>query len=434
MADSKYNKFKDFIELHTLGNLIDPDTGVAYRMSKSYFDNRKHHINREFFKKLGKLTDEIIERLLKYLVDIDEAEGAPKYPRLSFHKTRHYRRSTCAVGDWIIRHKSKEIAWTEMKAIMPHLPFFSPKNDTINMEKWKAWKEKKGFSTASWNMLLSHVESKYYSTRLQNLGKCKTAKELKAIFPGVEDFFRNFLKLKTNQRAINASFSLRTFDSMSMTLGPRWDKEAPTGSVSLGLFDLRDTAYALCKSDDASKEYFKSLISKVALLSKPSYKDPTVWVWIVSGTVLKKLEKLRALIQAAFPNYTMSASTYKPAKAERLYNVPHPEKSANDVQLVFLFKKNACGNEYIHSNKLEFKAPQVPYYLDTGHYNETKWMAKESELRMEFYLELLKTYCKKGDSVLGIFSGSKFMVASLVHPHSCIECFFLAAELSPGRG
>lgn len=135
----------------------------------------------------------------------------------------------------------------------------------------------------------------------------------------------------------------------------------------------------------------------------------------------KKLKKLKVQILQNFSNYTMSTSVYRVARAEKLYNMPFPEKSANDVHIIFLFKKDERGNDFINTNKLEIKAPDVPYYTDSGHYNEAKWMAKESELRMEFYIDLIRTYWKKGDSTLGIFCGSKYTVASLVRNNAFLD-------------
>jgi hypothetical protein len=47
LRNSIFEKFKDFLEAHTLGNLIDPDTAKKYRESKSWFDSKKYHVNRE---------------------------------------------------------------------------------------------------------------------------------------------------------------------------------------------------------------------------------------------------------------------------------------------------------------------------------------------------------------------------------------------------
>lgn len=192
-----FKKFKDFLELHTHGNIIDPDTGDFVYKIKSSFEHRKHLVNREFLRKLGRLSDEDISEMVSLLTDVDTAPGAPRYPKLSFHKTKHYHRSQQSVGDWCIPRKSKYIAWQELKAADSNLPFFKPHEEKVNKEMWKLWKKAKGFSSASWNMLLSHIDTKFYSARMQNLGKLKTAKELQDKFPNVENFFKKFLSLKT---------------------------------------------------------------------------------------------------------------------------------------------------------------------------------------------------------------------------------------------
>lgn len=60
-------------------------------------------------------------------------------------------------------------------------------------------------------------------------------------------------------------------------------------------------------------------------------------------------------------------------------------------------------------------------------------MAKESELRMEFYIDLIRTYCKKRDSTLGVFCGSKFIVASLVSYKSSPSMLFCSTFI-PASG
>lgn len=122
------------------------------------------------------------------------------------------------------------------------------------------------------------------------------AKGLKDRFPNDKDIFTNFLSLKTAHRDYNKGFAIRTFDPMTMAPRTRWLTEAATGTVSMGLFNLVDRVFALCKEGDAAKHYLKNLRAKVALLSKPTCIDSTVWVWIVVGSIVNKHEKLEALI------------------------------------------------------------------------------------------------------------------------------------------
>lgn len=339
LPNDSFQKFKDFLELHTLGNLIDPDTGLQYRLSRSWFDTKKHHVNREFFKKLGKLSDDDLKEMFTLLVDVGTGEGATPYPKLSFHKTKHYHRSHLAVGDWCIRRKSKCIAFEEMKAVKNNLVFFKPDSDVVDQSRWNAWKKHTGFSSASWNMILSHLDTKFFSSRLQNLGKLKTAKELKDRFPTAEDFFTNFTILKNFFREPKADFFLRSLNLDYGTLSPHWDDSCGTPKVLLGVFDLRDTYYALCKGDEPARHCVQDHMERMKTFSNFSVDDPTVWVVIVNGPS-KKLVKLKAQVQAFFSDYNMEHSQYRVARAERLYNISFPERIAHDVHLLFLFKKD----------------------------------------------------------------------------------------------
>jgi hypothetical protein len=65
----------------------------------------------------------------------------------------------------------------------------------------------------------------------------------------------------------------------------------------------------------------------------------------------------------------------------------------------------------IHS---EYHALDIPYYLEAGKYQELKYRLTLSELRMEFYLDLLYDFCRPGDRFFGIYTGSKSLVAAKV--------------------
>jgi hypothetical protein len=62
----------------------------------------------------------------------------------------------------------------------------------------------------------------------------------------------------------------------------------------------------------------------------------------------------------------------------------------------------------------EYRAPDIPYYVEAGKYQEMKYRLSVSELYMEFYLDLLFDLCRPGDKFLGIFIGSKYLMATKV--------------------
>jgi hypothetical protein len=60
------------------------------------------------------------------------------------------------------------------------------------------------------------------------------------------------------------------------------------------------------------------------------------------------------------------------------------------------------------------------YYLDPSKNTEAKWRIEASELRMEFYLEILHAFAKREENVLGLYSGAKFMLAAKVYFHTLV--------------
>ena len=67
--------------------------------------------------------------------------------------------------------------------------------------------------------------------------------------------------------------------------------------------------------------------------------------------------------------------------------------------------------------KAEFAVPSdVPYYSEVGRYNKVKYRVEPIELRMEFYLEIMKLFYRVGENFVGIHCVSKcFLAAKVCH-------------------
>jgi hypothetical protein len=101
-------------------------------------------------------------------------------------------------------------------------------------------------------------------------------------------------------------------------------------------------------------------------------------------------------------------------KNERLYDQSARKQSA-DVFLIFLVKKGDKEAEHMRSKiRGEYRAPDIPYYVEAGKYQEMKYQLCVSELCMELYLDLLFDLCRPGERLLGVFTGSKCLVAMKV--------------------
>ena len=115
------------------------------------------------------------------------------------------------------------------------------------------------------------------------------------------------------------------------------------------------------------------------------------------------------------PEYETIQSVYRSSKNERLNDAKTRAPPAS-VHLLFLFERGDDRASRLCQNVTkEFIVPSdVPYYIDVRRYMEAKYRVYASELRMEFYFELLNLFYKAGENIIGIHNGAKFMLAAKV--------------------
>jgi hypothetical protein len=129
---------------------------------------------------------------------------------------------------------------------------------------------------------------------------------------------------------------------------------------------------------------------------------------------VNKLAQAAEYARESFTNYSIRESKYIPAKNERLYDKT-ARKQSMDVILLFLVKKGDREAESLRAKiQSEYHAPDIPYYLEAGKYQELKYRLSSSELHMEFYLDLLYNFCKPGDRFLGVYTRLKCLVAAKI--------------------
>jgi hypothetical protein len=153
-------------------------------------------------------------------------------------------------------------------------------------------------------------------------------------------------------------------------------------------------------------------MSTLLTLKHPSMSMPAIWVWIVNSP--NRLAQVVEYAGLNFMSYAIIQSKYIPAKNERLYDQLIHKQSA-DVFLKFLVKKSDKEAERLRSKiRGEYRAPDIPYYVEAGKYQEMKYRLCASELCMEFYLDLLFDLYRPGERILGVFTSSKCLVATQV--------------------
>ena len=120
-------------------------------------------------------------------------------------------------------------------------------------------------------------------------------------------------------------------------------------------------------------------------------------------------------VKTRMPEFDIMHSTYIPSKAKMLKNVS-TRGTAPDMPLLFLFKRrNAYADEARSRMKGVYTTPTTcVYYTDPSKNNEGKWGLRPTELRMEFYLNILQDFAAASENILAVFTGRKFMLAAKV--------------------
>ena len=145
----------------------------------------------------------------------------------------------------------------------------------------------------------------------------------------------------------------------------------------------------------------------------PNFSEASVWLWIHESDV--RARQSADFVKRFMPEYESTYSVYRASRNERL-NDAKTRALPVAVYLLFLLKRGDDRASRLRQNvKAEFAVPSdVPYYSEVGWYNEVKYPVEPCELRMEFYLEIMKLFCRVGENFVGIHCGSKCLLAAKV--------------------
>jgi len=147
--------------------------------------------------------------------------------------------------------------------------------------------------------------------------------------------------------------------------------------------------------------------------------SPNVWLWIVSSQF--DLDTAKRFVALLLKDFEMKISMYYPSKVERLDNSSNQAVAAV-VRLIFLLKKDEEGElKHLGVLKKSYSMEEIPYYREFQKNTEAKYRIHPSELRMGFYINLLESFFVLGENVIGVYMGSKFMIATKVSFHSLCE-------------
>ena len=112
----------------------------------------------------------------------------------------------------------------------------------------------------------------------------------------------------------------------------------------------------------------------------------------------------------AFKLLHVDFADYHPTKFERLGDLSNG-RATRKVILTFL--QDVDCREHVEI-RLDFFPPKSRVYTKPHGYNELEFRVYNTELRMEFYLWLVRMFCHPGGAILSIFGGGKITCVAVV--------------------
>jgi hypothetical protein len=158
--DELFGLWKEFLERHSIGALINPDTMEKFNQAKNFKVTKNFTLAREFFKPLGHLTDIDLKVFVQHLLG-RTPNREWLYPKVTVHKTSKVHCSYYSAAEWVDWRKKKMIVLQELNDIDHSLEVVMAEG-TVDNDKWRAWKRSHNVSPVTWNVLLTIIPASYF--------------------------------------------------------------------------------------------------------------------------------------------------------------------------------------------------------------------------------------------------------------------------------
>ena len=181
--------------------------------------------------------------------------------------------------------------------------------------------------------------------------------------------------------------------------------------MSLGVLNFRTLPGVENKeSSTVDSPYFKEVMLSLQKRKDPVLKDIPAWLFIC-GDEKEQAQVLRLVEKDEVLNtYDMDFSIYSAGKVDHLGDIPVANKLPK-VSLVFLQRP---GNNVRVKIPDEFTCPEFNQYIKARVYSEVEYRLNNLELRMEFYIWFVSSFCTPQDCIYSVFAGGKLTCAALV--------------------
>ena len=98
--DELFGLWKEFLERHTMGSFVNPDTTKKFNQAKNFKVTKNFTLARKFFKPLGYLIDNDLKIFVQFLLGrIPEQDWL--YPKVTVYKTLKVHCLRNSIAEWI---------------------------------------------------------------------------------------------------------------------------------------------------------------------------------------------------------------------------------------------------------------------------------------------------------------------------------------------
>jgi len=417
--DQVWYKWKAVFEAHEGGDLIDPDTGELFSSSPRYKPLKP--LMREFFRTLQGLTETEMEKAATHILHtMPTAKRYWVHPKIVFSKPKTFVPSCYMMKEWAENRKHKTTIVQELHKIVPEKRIFE--DGAINEARWRAFKAEFNFTSASMAALIREAGGEFLRSKQVKGGKNRALPE------HTITVFNNFIKeKKIVSFEGDAHFNLVQVASPVKIQG--WPGVEARKAIRVNakdrfpfaLMDFRNIPGHTIEGS-MSAPFYEYFMPKFAEYGCPRLREVDIWLWIVDDA---RAEQVYELVRKLQPDYAVSKSHYLAAPAEGAFTSLRDKKTkqVNVLCLYFVYKA-ALLNEANHPVHRMEKLFSIPEVLGTHKslYDESKYANYPAdELRMEFYIRILRRLTNRGDTIFNIFGGSKPIFAGMVSVFALIN-------------
>ena len=392
---------------HSNGELINLETEKKY---KEDLKIKVPPILRELFRPLQGLLDAELYKAAEHLLKETPRRTAP-YPKIFLKRPRFMKPSTYHIKEWCEYRKKKTLAMREIGKLVPAYNLTDADGDIV-WENWRGLKIAYHINGVSMKALI-RAASPFLAQRSRKNEKKGSIDERETTL------YKHFLDRKKNAKFEGVA---RFCAVTSQLKFGKWDTHASRATVRddprgcpFAIFDFRAFPNSW-KQPPPGTPFYDSFLKAFKSFRSPALLEPNVWLWIVdqerSAAVVDLYNSTMDL------EYNIFHSTYVPAKTEGIAVIEEARgvKQVGAICLYFLTRKSSP------SGRLPVKAKSVfkkIYQLPPPHPKELMDEAMfaicpATELRMDFYIGVLKAVTVMSETVYNVFGGTKFVYAALV--------------------